>query len=291
MASSDILYKVCRDEYEAYTLYRALTKSRWGKKYRSILEKAAEDELHHYRFWTSVVGKCTTNFTRIKVLLYTIVLYLFGLTVTLKFIESRETDASRIYRELSESRPDLKDSLSKIIGDEERHEAEFASSIDEGRVRYLGSITLGISDALIELTGIYTGSLGAFENTISAGLTGFLAGVAASISMGIASYSQAKHEAHKNPKLSALYTSIAYLIVVILLALPYFVIKSMIFAFMAMVIIAIVVVAYMTFYTTVLHNRNYLREFIETTTMILGVSLLLYILGSILGKLIGIEIK
>lgn len=289
MNSSDILHEVCRDEYKAYTLYKALARSVGGKKYRYVLEKAAEDEWNHYVFWRNIVGECTTRLTKLKMFLYTVILYLFGLTVTLKVIESKEVDASETYRKLSEHRPDLRDSLNKIIEDEERHEADFASNIDEGRVKYLGSITLGISDALIELTGIYTGSLGAFENTISAGLTGFLAGVAASISMGIASYSQAKHDTYRNPRLSALYTSTAYILVVVLLALPYFLMNSMLFAFTTMISVAVAVVAYMTFYTAVLHNKNYMREFVETVSMILGVSFLLYILGSILSKLIGLE--
>jgi VIT1/CCC1 family predicted Fe2+/Mn2+ transporter len=61
-------------------------------------------------------------------------------------------------------------------------------------VRYLGSITLGISDSLIELTGIYAGSLGVFSNNLVAGLTGLIAGLSASISMAIASYIRVRNQ-------------------------------------------------------------------------------------------------
>lgn len=290
MEARETLYRVCRDEYEAHHLYRALARTPMlNQRLREMFERAANDELRHYRFWSRIVGDCRSRLSMVKVFLYRVLLLLFGVTITLKVVESMEVDASRIYGDIVRARPELKDYVNRIIEDEKSHEEQFISSLDEGRVRYLGSITLGISDALIELTGIYTGSLGAFENTVNAGLTGLLAGIAASISMGIASYSQAKHEALKNPRISALYTSVAYIVVVLLLALPYFILNSIATAFIAMMLLAMAIVAYMTFYTAVLHSKKFLREFAESVVLILGVSLLLYILGSVLGRAIGIK--
>ncbi|MEM4010392.1 MAG: rubrerythrin family protein, partial [Ignisphaera sp.] len=138
-----------------------------------------------------------------------------------------------------------------------------------------------------ELTGIYTGSLGAFENTISAGLTGLLAGVSASISMAVAAYSQAKQEGRDRPGLSALYTFIAYITASILLALPYFLAPSIYTAFAAMMIVAMAIVAYMSFYVAVLQKTSYLRELALNTALIFGISILLYILGSVLAKTVS----
>lgn len=284
------LYRVCVDEYEAHHIYRALARTPiLGKRFREAFEKAAEDELKHYIFWSSIVGDCRSRLSAAKVLLYRVLLLLFGVTITLKFVESMEIEASKIYREITAIKPELKDDVARIVEDERRHEREFLSSINEGRIRYLGSIALGISDAVIELTGIYTGSLGAFESTLSAGLTGLLAGVAASISMGIASYSQAKHEALKNPRISALYTSTAYIAVVLLLALPYFILNSIAAAFIIMLLLVIAIVAYMTFYTAVLYSKNFLKEFTESITLILGISISLYILGLVLGRVVGVK--
>jgi len=285
-----IIRGACEDEYFSHHVYRYLAKSPFvSRKLKEIIEKAAEDELKHYIFWKNIVGECASKVSILKVLLSTVIFYLFGLTVTLKFIESKESNATQLYKSLVESKPELRDEINRIIEDEEKHEKEFALSVDEGRVKYIGSITLGISDALVELTGIYTGSLGAFENTLNAGLTGLLAGVAASISMGIASYAQTKHEGRLNPRLSAFYTFTAYLAVVIVLALPYFLISSLTIAFSVMLVLALVVVAYITFYASVLHNRNYFREFTETALLIFGVSILLYILGSVLGSVFGVK--
>jgi hypothetical protein len=44
-----------------------------------------------------------------------------------------------------------------------------------------------------------------------------------------------------------------------------------------------------TFYAAILHGRSYLREFTETSLLIFGVSILLYVLGLTLGSLLGIK--
>lgn len=289
MSYARVERKMCEDEYVSFHLYRRLARLPLvSENLRKTLRKAAEDELKHYEFWKSFAGECASIASKLKVLLYTVMFYLFGLTVTLKFIESKEARAASIYENIASEKPEVAGVLKEIVEDEERHEAEFAESIDEGRVKYIGSITLGISDALIELTGIYTGSLGAFENTLSAGLTGLLAGVAASISMGAAAYAQAKHEYRLNPKLSALYTFAAYIAVAAILAAPYFMVSSILVAFTVMMLLATAIVAYVSFYSAVLRSKSYLKEFAETLVMVLGVSLALYVLGSVLGELLGV---
>lgn len=288
--SYDIM-RMCKDEYESYHIYNVLAKSPMiNKKLRLVLEKVAKDELKHYMFWRNIVGECSSKVSIFKILFYRLALYLFGVTIIIKLLESKEIRASGVYKSIASKRADLAKEIEEIYRDEEAHENSFASNIDEDRIKYIGFITLGISDALIELTGIYAGSLGAFDNNISAGLTGLLAGIAASISMGIASYSQAKHESRLKPSLSALYTFISYISVVLFLALPYFIIDSLYIAFAIMITIAFVVIAYLSLYVSVLHNKKYYKELIESILLILGVSLLLYLIGRLLGDILGIKL-
>jgi VIT1/CCC1 family predicted Fe2+/Mn2+ transporter len=285
-------FDMCRDEFKAYYLYRVLSMSRLiDKRFRDTLAKAANDEWRHFSFWNGLVGGCSSSISRLETYMYSFILILFGITFTLRFVESMEKKAVYVYRKALELRPDLASEIKAIEEDEERHEKEFIENIDEDRVRYLSSIALGVSDALVELTGIYTGSLGAFANTLSAGLTGLLAGIAASISMAVAAYTQAKHEKFKSPGVSAMYTGVAYIIVTSLLALPYFVLNTISVAFTLMIVIALLITTYMSIYSAVLSDRKFSREFIETSTLILGVSLLLYILGRILGSVTGISIR
>ncbi len=281
--------ELCRDEYEAYSMYTSLAKNPLVSiRVRRAIGEAASDEYRHYVFWRNIAGECSSTPSTIRKLLLSLLLPLFGATVIIKFVESMERRALESYKKISSMRPELKEDVERIIREEEEHETSFILGLDESRVKYLGSIMLGISDAIVELTGIYSGALGAFANTLSAGLTGLLAGVSAAISMTIASYAQAKHEVGKAPKVAALYTGIAYLLVVLLLALPYFLINAITLAFTAMIAAALLVIAYMSFYSSVLFERRYLREFVETSGLMLGVSILLLILGNTLGQLFGV---
>ncbi|MEM1772653.1 MAG: hypothetical protein QXQ71_02370 [Desulfurococcaceae archaeon] len=280
----------CREEYKAYLIYSFIAKNPFvPKKTRDIFDKASKDEYEHYKFWRSISGECTSGFFIVKQWIYVMILWLFGITVVLKLMESSEKHAQIDYKELVES--DLRvEGINKIINDEEKHEEMFVENINEGRIRYLSSIALGITDALIELTGIYTGSLGAFANSLSAGLIGLIAGISASISMGVASYTQAKHAGLLKPAVSALYTMIAYFIVALLLALPYFIFTYVLFGFAIMIAICVLIVAYMSFYVSVLHEKNYVKELLENTGLILGIAFALYIIGSVIRQFIGLTI-
>ena len=55
--------------------------------------------------------------------------------------------------------------------------------IQEERLEYVGSIVLGLNDALVELTGALAGYTFAFQNTRLIALTGLITGIAASLSM------------------------------------------------------------------------------------------------------------
>lgn len=281
---------MCRDEYVAHRTYSILSRlPLLPPKVRKVFEEAAKDEVAHYDLWRSIGGDCASKLLDLVAWFKALLYFLYGATITLKHLEAGEEEAIEAYESLAKSYPELRDRMENIIEEERIHEKTIADSVEEERVKYIGSITLGISDALVELTGIYTGSLGVFDSPLAAGLTGILAGVSASISMGVASYAQARHEGRAKPGRAAFYTSLAYLIVVLVLAAPYFIAKSIRDAFISMIIVALIVVAYMSFYSSVLHERKYVRELAVTAGLILGISTILYILGKTLGGLLGVN--
>lgn len=283
--------KACRDEFKAYLTYSLIARLPFiDRRLRDILVRASKDELRHYKFWKSITGECSERVSLLTALLLVMAFILFGATFISKLLESMESSAVNTYEALAKMKPELSFRIKSLEDDEKIHELEMMKNIDEERVKYLGSIALGISDALIELTGIYAGSLGAFASGISAGLTGLLAGIAASASMGIAAYMQARHESGRNPIKSATYTALAYITVSILLALPYFTIGTSILAFITMIVVALLISAYMALYTSVLHNKRFTREFIETALPLFGIALLLLVIGIKLRELLNIEI-
>ncbi|MEM0453714.1 MAG: ferritin family protein [Sulfolobales archaeon] len=274
------LEKMCRDEFEAHYIYKYLSKYLVSNEnIKMIFKNASNDEWRHYLLLSEFVGDCSSKVSHLKALAFYIISLLFGVTITLKIMESMERSARESYSLLVKTDKSISDRIAELIKDEEIHERNLINNLNEKRIKYLSSIALGISDALVELTGIYAGALGALSSTVNAGLIGLLAGISAALSMTVASYTQAKQEVGKSPKLSALFTGIAYFAVVIALALPYFITSSILTAFISMLAIAIMLIAYISFYGAVLYDRNYLKEFIEGAFLLLGVSLLLYIIG------------
>lgn len=279
---------LCYEEYLAYKLYSTLAKNPLlSKRYKEILKTASREERKHYEFWKKISGECADRISGLVVLAYALLLWFFGITVIFKLVEKMESSAIESYSNIIVKHPDLRNEIETIIKEEKTHETKFIEEISEGRVKYLSSIALGVSDALVELTGIYTGSLGAFSQTISAGLIGLIAGFSASISMAIASYSQAKHAGIEKPLKSSIYTMTAYLVVALLLALPYFILSSISLAFTSMLITALLIIGYMSFYSCVLHEKRFTREFLENAALLLGVSLALYLFGSVARRMIG----
>ena len=79
----------------------------------------------------------------------------------------------------------------------------------KGISRYLGSIVLGLNDALVELTGALAGLTLALQDSRIIAMTGLITGFAASLSMAGSEYLSTKaeltHLKRANPKKKALY--------------------------------------------------------------------------------------
>ncbi len=93
-----------------------------------------------------------------------------------------------------------------MISDEERHENELIDMIDEERLNYMGSVVLGLNDALVELTGALAGFTFAFQDTRIIALTGLITGISASFSMAASEYLSTRHEGGENALKSSIYS-------------------------------------------------------------------------------------
>jgi VIT1/CCC1 family predicted Fe2+/Mn2+ transporter len=148
---------------------------------------------------------------------------------------------------------------------------------------YAGFVALGLADAIVEVTGVHAGFLGVAGSTLIAGIAGLIVGFAAGISMGSAAYLQSKQDPQKSPIASAFTTGISYMVCALCLALPYFFIRTMITAFLVSTSIGIVLLGTFTFYGTRGTERKFLREFSESTLLLLVTALATYFLGVIVG--------
>ncbi len=73
----------------------------------------------------------------------------------------------------------------RIKEQEAEHEEALLGMLDEERLQYVGSMVLGMNDALIELTGSLAGFTFAMQNTRLIALSGLIMGILAKHFLGV----------------------------------------------------------------------------------------------------------
>ncbi len=275
-----------RNELTEHFVYGKLAAREKKPENKALLEKLSAQEKSHFEFWRSLLPPGTSIKPR-PLGLYGVPMLrtIFGVTFTTKFLETHEQNAVAAYEAMRPALPEPhKTQLKSIIEDERSHEMSFLNALKERRVSYIGFVALGLADAIVEITGVHAGFLGVTGSTLIAGISGVIVGFSAAISMGSAAYLQAKQDPEKSAVASAFITGITYMCSVILLALPYFFIKTMLPAFVASTSVGLVMLAIFTFYGAVVFDRKFLREFGESMSLMLGTALASYILGEIVGS-------
>lgn len=281
----------CRDEYIDYMVYSYLARHEKKEELRRIVQKLADDELGHYEFWKRLLGRdCAGKIPKWYLVGIRLMRRIMGLTFTLKWLERHEEEVIERYKAfLDYLDGDDREELEKIIRDEEEHENKLMSSIEETMVKYMSFIVLGLADAIVEITGVHAGMLGVTTSTIIAGVTGLVVGFSAAISMASAAYLQAKHDPDRNPLTSAIMTGLAYILAVILLALPYFATHNMIIAFTASIMVGVTLIAYFTYYSAIVFDRGFTKEFIESSGLMIATAFGAFLFGEALGQLFGLQ--
>ena len=280
----------CNDEYFDSVVYGALADIEQHDQRKKLLRTLADTERDHAVFWKEISGENARPPGVWKIRLLTLMRRIAGLTFTMKFLELHEGEVVAAYqRWLPMMNAERRNRLGVILKDEEEHERYFMSQVDEAIVRYIGFVALGLSDAIIEITGVHAGFLGVMGSTLVAGIAGLVVGFAACISMGVAAYLKAKSETRKSPLKSALITSASYLAAVILLATPYFLTHSMAVAFGVSTLFAVAMSMGFTFYVSVVNETKLGRELIENTSLLLGTAVATYFFGELIGSIFGVR--
>jgi len=288
----ELYLQQARTELTEHIVYGKLAAREKNPENKAVLQKLSAQEKTHYDFWRTLLPQETDPKPHaLTVFITPLLRTVFGATFTTKLLEGHEKSSIVTYQNILAQIPAThQERLRQIIEDEKSHEQALIGEIKEKRVAYLGFIVLGLADAIVEITGVHAGFLGVTGTTLIAGVAGIIVGFAAAISMGSASYLQAKQDPEKSAALSAFATGASYLFSVILLALPYFLIRSMIPAFIISTSVGIVLIALFTFYgTVVFENRKFWREFIEAVGLMLGTAVATFVWGFIVGKVFRVN--
>ncbi|MFO8133037.1 MAG: VIT1/CCC1 transporter family protein, partial [Thermoplasmatota archaeon] len=250
------------------------------------VQRIARQEKEHYDFWRTHTGQDVAP-SRLQRWLYLAIAMVFGITFAVKLMERGEKDAQETYEELAEAIPGAE----RIVSEEEEHEQELVDMIDERRLRYIGSIVRGLNDALVELSGAVAGLTFVLNDTSLIGTTGFITGIAASLSMAGSEYLGSKSEqTDKNPFTASMYTGLAYLLVVLFLIFPYFLLGDVILALAVMLANVLVVIVLFTFYTSVTRDLSFWREFGEMAAISLGIAAVTFAIGFAIRSFFGVEV-
>ena len=150
----------------------------------------------------------------------------------------------------------------------------------------MASIVLGINDGLIELTGALVGFTFALKDHNLVAVSGLITGIAAALSMAASAFMQARHEEGKNAPKAAAITGISYIIVVMLLVIPYFVFSTPLHALPVMFAVAIAIIAVVSRYNSMYLNQSYFKEFGMMLVFSLGVAAVSFIIGYFLNKVL-----
>lgn len=278
------------EEYFDSAVYTALANAEANAQRKQLLQALARTEYDHHLFWKELAGRDATPVNKLRIRLLLLMRKIAGLMFTMKFLERHEHHVVEQYRQwLPALDGEHRAKFEQILKDEEEHESQFMAQVDEAIVRYVGFVALGLSDAIIEITGVHAGFLGVMGSTLVAGIAGLVVGFAACISMGVAAYLKAKSETRQSPLTSAFITSLSYLVAVIVLAAPYFLTESMPVAFGVSLLFAVLMSVAFTFYVSVVNETRFRREVVENTLLLLGTAVATYFFGEALGAIFGVR--
>lgn len=282
----EFLKKSQRNEITEHHIYQKLAQIEKNNANKEILQKISNDELTHYQIWKNFTN-AEVKPSIIKIWWYYLISVIFGLTFGIKLMEKNEGMAQKNYRKIIEELPEA----TKIEADENEHENKLISLISEERLNYVGSIVLGLNDALVELTGALAGLSLALQNPKMVALAGMITGIAASLSMGASEYLSTKSEKSiKNPLKASVYTGIAYVFTVTALILPFIFIGQPIIALLITLAIVMIIIALFTFYVSVAMDLPFFKRFAEMASISLGVAAITFFIGFLIRKFWNIEI-
>jgi VIT1/CCC1 family predicted Fe2+/Mn2+ transporter len=275
-----------KNEITENFIYHKLAHATIHGENNEILHKIAEDELRHYNLWKKYTG-VDVKPSQFKIWKYYWIARILGITFGVKLMERGEKNAQALYRQIVQSVPEAK----AILDDEHQHEKDLINSIHEEGLKYVGSIVLGLNDALVELTGALAGLTLALQNTKLIAVTGFITGIAASFSMAASEYLSTKTEgSDKHPLRASIYTGLAYVLTVLFLIFPYMILDNLYLDLAWTIANAILVILFFNFYISVARDLSFKRRFTEMASISLGIALISFGIGFLVRRFIGVEI-
>lgn len=282
-----IIQKMQQSELTESVIYEEIAKFAKGEENKQTLLRLSREERAHYEVWKRYTG-IEMKPEKLKVFKYKLIARILGFTFAVKLMERGEENSQEEYIKLTN---EVEEST-LIMQQEEEHENALLGMLDEERLQYVGSMVLGLNDALVELTGSLAGFTFALQNTRLIALSGLIIGISATFSMASSEFLAARSEGRDDALKSCTYTGVAYLITVILLIAPYLIFgnANYLLALICMMLIVVLIIAGFTYYTSVAQDQPFKSRFLEMAVISISVAVISFVVGILAKKFLGVDI-
>ena len=283
----EIVRKMQQNELTESVIYEKISAFAKGEENKETLLRLSREEKAHYEIWKKYTG-LEMKPEKAKILKYTLLARILGFTFAVKLMERGEENAQEEYallaKEVAES--------AQIRQQEEEHEHALLAMLDEERLQYVGSMVLGLNDALVELTGSLAGFAFALQNNRLIALSGLIVGISATFSMASSEFLAARSEGRSDALKSCSYTGIAYLLTVIALIAPYLLLgpTQYIPALLCMLLVVVLIIAGFTYYTSVAQDQPFKSRFLEMASISISVAVVSFVVGILAKRFLGVDL-
>lgn len=278
------LLRLQKNEATESIVYTKLAAIEKNSANRDVLLRISAEEKGHY----NILKKYTNTEAKPnqwRIFKFYWLARILGITFAIKLMELGEENAKDNYAAFQDY-PDLQ----QIAKDEDEHEQELIGLINEERLEYMGSVVLGLNDALVEFTGALAGFTLALSDSKLIALTGSITGIAAALSMASSEYLSTKSDGDsKHPIKASIYTGIAYIFTVVALVAPFVFISNVIIALAVMLTIALLIIALFNYYYSVARSESFRKRFTEMAVLSFSVAALSFLIGYALKEFTGID--
>ena len=282
-----VIKKMQQGELTESVIYEKIAAFAKGEENKQTLLRLAREEKAHYEIWKKHSG-IEMQPQKGKVIWYTLIARVLGFTFAVKLMERGEENAQEEYQLLAQ---EVEESI-HIRQQEEEHEQALLGMLDEETLQYVGSMVLGLNDALVELIGSLAGFAFALQNNRLIALSGLIVGISATFSMASSEFLAARSEGRSDALKSCSYTGIAYLVTVVLLIAPYLLMGpgQYLAALICMLAVVVLIIAGFTYYTSVAQDQPFGSRFLEMAGISITVAVLSFIVGILAKQFLGVDL-
>lgn len=254
---------------------------------RTILLQIAKNEERQADIWKSYTQKEVHPY-KWKVPFYAFLIRCFGLTFGIKLLERNAHKGVQAYGAMQSDFPEA----GEMYNTEKENEDKLLEMLKDKPLDYLGSVVLGLNDALVELTGGLAGLTLGIQSSPMIAAIGIITGISAAFSMAGSEYLSTKTEdsGKVKPVTSAVYTGFAYIVTVIALILPYLIFSNVFVALLVTISIAIAIIGVFNFYVSIAKGAPFRKRFLEMVSISLGVATISFFIGLIVNRVFNINV-